>query len=374
MTVVRAFGDRVRGTARVLGPVRRLPATARPHGRASGAPARRPGRRAGSAPAAGDRFPSALRRSRCSRRPRRTRPLLVLVDDAHWFDGASADALLFAARRLAAERVAMLVAARDGDSEAFDRRRLRVDPLRASTATRRPRRCWPPGPARGLAGRRRACSARPAAATRWRWRSSRRCCPSPAARATSHSPIPCPWERPRSGCTAGRSRASPRTRGGPSWSRPSAPRPRPSRVVEALRLLGVDERSLEPAEDAGLLRIAGGAIAFRHPLVRSAVVQRRAALRAAPCAPRPRGRTRRPAARGARLAPGGGGARSGRGRRGRARRGGPAGAGAQRLGLGDPGAGALGPADPRPAARARRRCSRRPSRPGRRADRADASR
>ena len=41
------------------------------------------------------------------------RPVLVLVDDAQWVDRASADALVFAARRLQAERVAVLVAARD---------------------------------------------------------------------------------------------------------------------------------------------------------------------------------------------------------------------------------------------------------------------
>jgi DNA-binding CsgD family transcriptional regulator len=41
------------------------------------------------------------------------RPVLVLVDDAQWVDRASADALVFAARRLLAERAAVLVAARD---------------------------------------------------------------------------------------------------------------------------------------------------------------------------------------------------------------------------------------------------------------------
>ncbi|MGI5418857.1 AAA family ATPase [Actinomadura luteofluorescens] len=41
------------------------------------------------------------------------RPLLCLVDDAHWMDGASAEALLFAARRLDAEPIAVVFAARD---------------------------------------------------------------------------------------------------------------------------------------------------------------------------------------------------------------------------------------------------------------------
>jgi hypothetical protein len=42
------------------------------------------------------------------------RALLCLVDDVQWLDRASADALVFAARRLAAERVLMIFAGRDG--------------------------------------------------------------------------------------------------------------------------------------------------------------------------------------------------------------------------------------------------------------------
>ncbi|CAM3182073.1 LuxR family transcriptional regulator [Saccharomonospora xinjiangensis] len=47
------------------------------------------------------------------------RPLLVAVDDAHWLDRPSADALLFSARRLDTLPVAMLLAARDGHAPAL---------------------------------------------------------------------------------------------------------------------------------------------------------------------------------------------------------------------------------------------------------------
>ncbi|WP_017594241.1 ATP-binding protein [Nocardiopsis potens] len=43
------------------------------------------------------------------------RPLLCLVDDAHWMDAASARALTFLARRISAEPIAMVFAARDRD-------------------------------------------------------------------------------------------------------------------------------------------------------------------------------------------------------------------------------------------------------------------
>ncbi|MCW2570316.1 MAG: transcriptional regulator, LuxR family, partial [Frankiales bacterium] len=46
-------------------------------------------------------------------------PVLAIVDDAHWLDGASADALLFAARRLQADAVVLAFTARDNDSRTF---------------------------------------------------------------------------------------------------------------------------------------------------------------------------------------------------------------------------------------------------------------
>ena len=47
-------------------------------------------------------------------------PLLVLVDDAHWLDGSGAEALLFAFRRLLADPIAVLVAARDREPSLLD--------------------------------------------------------------------------------------------------------------------------------------------------------------------------------------------------------------------------------------------------------------
>jgi AAA ATPase domain len=47
-------------------------------------------------------------------------PLVCLVDDANWLDAASSDALLFLARRLEADSIAMLFAARDGDPRTFE--------------------------------------------------------------------------------------------------------------------------------------------------------------------------------------------------------------------------------------------------------------
>src|SRR5262249_3017184 len=48
------------------------------------------------------------------------RPLVCLVDDAQWLDDSSASALLFAARRIEAEGIAMVFAVREGEDRRFE--------------------------------------------------------------------------------------------------------------------------------------------------------------------------------------------------------------------------------------------------------------
>jgi predicted ATPase len=48
------------------------------------------------------------------------RPTLCVIDDAQWLDRPSADALLFTARRLRAERMAILFGAREGEATRFE--------------------------------------------------------------------------------------------------------------------------------------------------------------------------------------------------------------------------------------------------------------
>ena len=47
-------------------------------------------------------------------------PVAVLIDDAHWLDGSSADAMLFAFRRLLADPVAVVLTVREGETSLLD--------------------------------------------------------------------------------------------------------------------------------------------------------------------------------------------------------------------------------------------------------------
>ncbi len=74
----------------------------------------------GEADGTGDRFLAFLGTLSLLAAVAEGAPVLVVVDDAHWLDDAATAALLFAARRLQAERVAIVFAARDGDARRFE--------------------------------------------------------------------------------------------------------------------------------------------------------------------------------------------------------------------------------------------------------------
>src|SRR3954453_10399997 len=74
----------------------------------------------GQAEGEGDRFLAFLATLSLLADAAEEQLVLAVVDDAHWLDDASAAALLFVARRLQAERVALLFAARDGEAYGFD--------------------------------------------------------------------------------------------------------------------------------------------------------------------------------------------------------------------------------------------------------------
>src|SRR5438094_4070694 len=97
-------------------------------------------------------------------------PVLCLIDDAQWLDRSSADALVFVARRLEAESLTLLFAARDVEARPFDARGL--PELRLAPLTSQESRSLVTGPPRFRrrvrCGRmaRRQCRRKPARARR----------------------------------------------------------------------------------------------------------------------------------------------------------------------------------------------------------------
>ncbi|MFD0690168.1 AAA family ATPase [Actinomadura fibrosa] len=196
------------------------------------------------------------------------RPVLCLADDAHWLDPSSAGALLFAARRLGAERVAMVLAARDGFA-APGLPELPLDGLDRDAAA-----ALLADSAPDLAGGVRDRVIEEAAGNplallelpRGLDRAERtgQAPPPPALPATGRvlaafgdraERLP---ERARLALTVAAAEGT-----GDLGT-----------VLAAARLLGATADDLAACERAGLLRTAGARIAFRHPLVRAAAYQR----------------------------------------------------------------------------------------------------
>ncbi len=73
---------------------------------------------------AGDRFTTGAAMLSLLAEAAEEQPLLVLVDDAQWVDEPSLDAILFAARRLDVDRVAVLVATRTSEGRTVEARGL----------------------------------------------------------------------------------------------------------------------------------------------------------------------------------------------------------------------------------------------------------
>jgi DNA-binding CsgD family transcriptional regulator len=198
------------------------------------------------------------------------RPVLAVVDDAHWLDDASAAALLFVARRLEVERVALLFAARDADVRTFDSGdlpRLTVGGIDADAAGQLLSTCSgvpvPPDVRDRLVA---STGGSPLALVEL----AEVLAPeqlSGRVRLPARLPLTGGVER----AFLDRYRRLP----GPAQTlllTAAADDSGRARVVQqAATSLGADEEALLAAERSGLLRVRDAAIELRHPLVRSAV-------------------------------------------------------------------------------------------------------
>jgi DNA-binding CsgD family transcriptional regulator len=199
-------------------------------------------------------------------------PVLGAVDEAHWLDASSLEALLFAARRLDAEGIALLFAAREGDVDALSRagiEELTLAGLSKEEGSALLARHLEREPAPDA-------SARLVAATRG----------NPLALLEvptlltdaqlageepieGHLPVTPLIER----ALLGRVAVLPEE---VRWALVVAATSESGRleeVVAATRSLSVDAEALDRAEEAGLITVEQGRIEFRHPLLRSAIYQ-----------------------------------------------------------------------------------------------------
>ncbi|MEV4580994.1 AAA family ATPase [Nonomuraea jabiensis] len=188
-------------------------------------------------------------------------PLLCLVDDAHWLDHATADALLFAARRLTEEKVALLFAARDEGFAAAGLPEIRPSRLSQEDAERvlAHRGLTPAAREQVIAESEGNPLALIEFSSEWR------------RYHAAAGPIP----------IADRVLASFRSRIAllPDKSRlmmlmiAAEGRGDLPMLLSAADALGVGPEDLEEAEKAGLVEVSAAAIAFRHPLIRTAAYQ-----------------------------------------------------------------------------------------------------
>jgi DNA-binding CsgD family transcriptional regulator len=199
-------------------------------------------------------------------------PVLCLIDDAHWLDDASSESLLFAARRLEAERIAMLFAARDTEVRRFEA--PGVDELRLSglgfdasvglldQVTKVP--LSPEARERLIDG----TGGNPLALIELSSRLSE-------AELTGLEPLaePLPVGSRIEDAFLSRVRKLPEATQTILLVAAAEDTGATATVLAAAERLGVELSALDEAERAGLVHVRGPQLAFRHPLIRSAVYQ-----------------------------------------------------------------------------------------------------
>jgi DNA-binding CsgD family transcriptional regulator len=199
------------------------------------------------------------------------RPILIVVDDAHWLDRGSADAIVFAARRLEADRAALLFAAREGEGmfamEGLPE--LRLEGLGVDAT------------AELLSAASDVGVASEVAARLWSLTHGNPLALVELPRVLSPGQLAArePLEEPlHIGTTVARAFAR-RAAGLGEDTRQALVTAAANEsddleaTAAALVHLGLDVAMLEAAEDAELVRLARDRLTFRHPLVRSAVYQ-----------------------------------------------------------------------------------------------------
>jgi hypothetical protein len=199
------------------------------------------------------------------------RPLLCLVDNAQWLDRASAEALVFVARRLHAEPIVLLLAARDDDVRQFEAPgvpSLRLGGLDAEAAGQlleaRVDRLAPAVRARLISetmGNPLALLELPATLS--------------SRQLAGSEPLPTqlPMTARLQQAFLQRVRRLPAATQALLLVAAAEDVGELSAILEAGRGLAIEPVALEPAEHAGLVRTDGQELRFRHPLVRSATYQ-----------------------------------------------------------------------------------------------------
>lgn len=194
-------------------------------------------------------------------------PLLVVIDDVHWIDGSSADALAFAFRRLIADRVAVLLAARDGEPSLLDDCDLPcvyLEGLDAQACATVLNDAAGPMPCDLIDRLHRHTGGNPLALIEAAGEIEK-------FRHGAPLDVPLPLVPRVSDVYVARTRAL----NGPCRTvlllASASDISELTTIDRAARLLKLDIADLAAAEDAGLVEISSGSIQFRHPLMRSAV-------------------------------------------------------------------------------------------------------